>query len=108
MLILAKKPQKVWSSSGEIQKVPVTDVGLSSDVLSLISDNVKIDLAIKQLEAAMLITSELGAYGHRTLHIDSATQLRLTQCLDDPLAWRLQALMFVCHTFPMHPYVEPR
>lgn len=107
MLIRAKEPQKIWSPSGEIQKVPVTEVGLNSDVISLVSDNVKIDEAIKQLEAAMLITSELGAYGHRTLHIDSATQLRLIQCLANPLTWRLQALILVCHTFPMHPYVEP-
>ena len=107
MLIRAKEPQKIWSPSGEIQKVPVTEVGLNSDVLSLVSDNVKIDEAIKQLEAAMLITSELGAYGHRTLHIDSATQLHLTQCFANPLTWRLQALILVCHTFPMHPYVEP-
>jgi len=107
MLIRVKEPQNVWSPSGEIKKVPVTEVGLNSDVLSLVSDNVKIDGAIKQLEAARLITSELGAYGHRTLHIDSAVQLHSTQCLADPLAWRFQALILVCHTFPMHPYVEP-
>ena len=107
MLIRAKEPQKVWSPSGEIQKVPVTEVGLNSDVLSLISDNVKIDGAIRRLEAARLITSEPGAYGLRTLHINLSTQSRRTQCMTDPLAWRLQALVLICHTFPMHPYVEP-
>ncbi len=47
MLIRVKEPQKIWSPSGEIQKVPVTEVGLNSDVISLVSDNVKIDEAIK-------------------------------------------------------------
>lgn len=73
MLIRAKEPQKVWSPSGEIQEVPVTEVGLNSNVLSLVSDNDKINGAIKRLEAARLVTSEPGAYRHRSLHIDSAT-----------------------------------
>ncbi len=107
MLIRAKEPQKVWNSSGEAQKVSVTEVGLNVDVLSLVLDNVKIDEAIKRLEAAMLIVSEPGAYGYRTLNLDSATQSQLTQCMTDPLVWRLQALILVCHTFPMHSYVEP-
>lgn len=106
MLTRVKEPRKVWSPSGEVQKVPVTGVGFNSDVLSLVSDVAKIDEAIKRLEAAELIASEPGAYGRR-LHLDSATQLCLTHCMDDPLAWRLQALILVCHTFPMHRYVEP-
>lgn len=107
MLLRAREPQKIWSPSGEVQEVPVTAIGLNNDVLSLVSDNFKIDDAIKRLEAATLITSTPGPYGRRTLGIDSTTHLHLSQCMADRLVWRLQALILVCHTFPMHPYAEP-
>ncbi len=107
MLQRAKEPQGDWGPSGEVQQVPVTEVGFNRDVLSLVSDDAKIDKSIKLLEAAKLITSNSGAYGRRTLYLDSAKQLYLTEIVDDPFAWRLQALILVCHTFPMNSYVEP-
>ena len=107
MLLRAKEPQKDWGSLGEVQQVPVTEVGFNSDVLSLVLDHTKIDKAINTLEAAKLITSEPGAYQRRTLRLDPEKQLCLAQILENPLAWRLQALKLVCHTFPIHPFVEP-
>lgn len=107
MLRRAKQPQKVWNSSGEIQEVSVTSIGFNTDVLLLLSDDDKIEESIKRLETARLIVLEPGAYGYRSLHLDPATQLHLAQSMRDPLTWRLQALILVCHTFPMDSYVEP-
>jgi hypothetical protein len=50
--------------------VPVTEVGLNSNILSLISDKNKINGTIKRLKVARFITSEPRAYEYRTLHID--------------------------------------
>ncbi|MCJ1248447.1 hypothetical protein MMC30_005665 [Trapelia coarctata] len=107
VLIRAREPQKVWGSSGEVQVVAVTETGLENDVLSLVSSDLKIDKAIRSLEAFMLIRSEPGPYGCRNLSLDRTTQLHLVQCIPDPVTWRLQALILMCHTFPMHQYLQP-
>ena len=87
--------------------MPVTEVGFNSEVLSLVLDHTRIEKAINTLEAAKLITSGPGAYSRRTLRLDPEKQLCVAQILDSPLTWRLQALKLVCHTFPMHTFVEP-
>lgn len=67
MLSRAKEPQKDW---GEVQQVPVTEVGSNSDVLSLVVDHTRIDKAINTLEAAKLIALEPGPYQRRILRLD--------------------------------------
>ncbi|KAL9126212.1 MAG: hypothetical protein Q9217_004704 [Psora testacea] len=107
MLMRGKESQKIWGPSGEVQEIRVNQIGLDDDVLWLLSDDLRIREAIERLEATSLITSEPGAYNRGTLILDTATQAQLIDCMDDPSKWRLQALILVCHTFPMHPYVEP-
>lgn len=106
MLMRAKSCQRVWDSTGEVEEVSLSQAGLSSDVISVVSAEDKVEKALNRLIASMLVSWKPGKLG-RILHLESTTQSLLVQCITDPLKWRLQACLLVCHTFPMYKFVEP-
>ncbi|MCJ1395924.1 hypothetical protein MMC18_008810 [Xylographa bjoerkii] len=106
MLVRAEDCQTDWASTGEIERVSPTQAGLSTDVVSIVSAKDKIEKALDRLKASELITWKLGHIG-RILSLDLTTQSLVAECITDPLRWKVQALLLVCHTFPMHRHFEP-
>lgn len=107
MLLRAGLPQKVWNCSGEIDEMTPREAGLDNDLLPILSDTAILDKAIKLLETSKLITSKPIRFGARLLTVNKTAILHMSQCVHEPNKWRLQALLLVCHTFPMHSYIEP-
>ena len=103
IFLKAGNPQKIWGASGEIQEITIHRSGLQEGLISLLSDSHRVQTAMDNLASGGYITfKENRASLGRTLH----PQLdRRSPPIYDPLHWKVQALLLVCHTFPLHEYV---
>jgi hypothetical protein len=97
----ATSPSKIWNSAGAIEEIRPQDAGFNDQVLSLIATPGKSQLAQSDLEQKGLVVKDstwslkLSPQGRDQIdHADSRT-------------WMLQALILICHSFPLDQDLEP-
>jgi len=104
MLSRANSPHKSWGSTGEMEEVTAFEAGLRIDLLA---NAAEMNSAIYCLTSYAFITTKEGAFQKRGFSIDSHLQSYLVQSTPNPDAWKCQALILVCHTFPRDRDLEP-
>lgn len=95
-------PRKRWSESGEMKEVTAFQAGLVDEVIALLSNDVELDLALRNLLAISAIKMEPLTTGQPVFTLDDQIQTRVSERLSSELKtfWRHQALLLVSHGFP--------
>lgn len=104
MFARIRLPRKSWHSSGKVDRMSVFEVGsLDRDLLSILSNARIFEEAIERLGCFLTITTNGST---RVFVIEPTIHSYLRKCIDDPVKWRLQALICVCIAFPLDFHLE--
>ncbi|KUL90614.1 hypothetical protein ZTR_00312 [Talaromyces verruculosus] len=111
LLMRAGCPQRRWNSDGEPEDLSPKETKIASDLVEVLSDADRFRTAIDQLcfRGALVRTMLPGGGDCDVYRMDAATRAMYKQSslVDPPQHGMLQALLLVCHAFPVDVYLDP-
>jgi hypothetical protein len=109
MLYRGCSPQKRWNRQGEMAEVTAADIGLDSDLVALIRNEMDFDAAIEKLLSFSLIHRNNDVSGARSFSLHPLVQHCASRRVspETKKKWRMQAILLVCHAFPRDKYLDP-
>ena len=109
LLDRASRPQNHWARSGEMFEQDPTTTGLIEGLTELIKDGIRFDKALNELFCFSLIHLGASQDGLRNFSIHPLVQYCAVQHLsvENQDHWRSQAILAVCHAFPMSEQLDP-
>lgn len=110
LLMRAGRPQRRWNLDGEPENISPEETKIASDLVEVLSDADRLRTAIDQLcfRGALVRTMFPGAGDCDVYRMDAATRAMYKQSsLVDPQHGMLQALLLVCHAFPVDICLDP-
>lgn len=91
LLVRGSAPRKRWNNHGEMEDVPAVDIGLASEVISLLSDIMRMHDVLNELVALSAI-SEVTRHNYMVDN-DIAARVREGLCPETIAFWREQVLI---------------
>jgi hypothetical protein len=110
LLVRAGSPQRRWNLDGEPENTSPTVTGIASDLAEVLSSADYLRNAIDQLcfRGALVRTMYPGGGDCDIYRMDAGTRTMYKQSsLVDPQHGMLQALLLVCHAFPVDVFLDP-
>ncbi|KAI9726529.1 MAG: hypothetical protein M1834_009016 [Cirrosporium novae-zelandiae] len=101
MLLCARGPLRVWGSNGEIEQ------RAGSDLITVLTDGARFELAIQSLESYGFIISKPGPFQLRSFSVYPQLRLYIGEHTPNPNRWKIQAAKVVFHAFPKHRHIDP-
>ncbi|RAO64289.1 uncharacterized protein BHQ10_000301 [Talaromyces amestolkiae] len=109
LLMRAGRSQRRWNLDGEPEDVSPEETKIASDLVGVLSDADHLQNAIDQLcfRGALVRTTYPGHGDCDIYRMDAATRAMYKQSsLVDPQHGMLQALLLVCHAFPVDIHLD--
>jgi hypothetical protein len=103
ILSRAGAPLRIWDTNGEPKDVTPTEAAIEPELAFILCDPERLQLAINQLKFHCLLNVDSN---DKVLRMHACTRAMHQQSMLDPDRWMLQAVLLVCHAFPMDAYLE--
>lgn len=111
LLMRAGRPQRRWNLDGEPEGVSPEETKIASELVEVLSDPDYLRTAIDQLcfRGALVRTTYPGGEDCDVYRMDAGTRAMYKQSsLVGPQHGMLQALLLVCHAFPVDCYLDSK
>lgn len=109
LLMRAGCSQRRWNLDGEPEDVPPEETKIASDLVEVLSDADYLRIAIDQLcfRGALVRTTYSGDGDCDVYRMEAGTRAMYKQSsIVDPQHGMLQALLLVCHAFPVDVHLD--
>lgn len=109
LLIRAGRSQRRWNLDGEPENTSPTETGIASDLVEVLSSAENLRTAIGQLcfRGSLIPAMYPGGEDHDVFSMDAGTRAMYKQSsVMAPQHGMLQALLLVCHAFPVDAHLD--